>query len=68
MYKTLAVNKNRKPKSSYEFRGKEYLDTRRKTGISYRYFSNECLNSFEFSSHLKKEDGVFCLTCVVFSM
>ena len=56
----------RKPESSYQFPGREFTDTRRKSGLSVRFCKHEWLEKYDFLTYSKSQDGLYCIVCMLF--
>lgn len=60
------VIKNRKPPQSYQFPGTEYRDKRCTSGTMKRRCRHEWLSKFPFLAYSKSQDGLYCVSCVLF--
>ena len=58
--------KNRVPPESVSFPLKAYKDKQRKAGIRWRCCQHQWFTQFEFICCDEKEDGLFCLACLLF--
>ena len=54
------------PEKSYKFPGKKYNDCKRKDGSYMRYCNRDWLTEFTFLSYSRTQDGLYCLSCVLF--
>ena len=56
----------RVPEQSFKFPGRQYNDSKRKRGTYTRYCNREWLNEFKFLLYSKAQDGLYCLSCILF--
>ena len=63
----LKLIEERMPEQSFKFPGKHYKDSKRKGGTYVRYCNRDWLTEFPFLAYSKSLDGLFCLSCVLFS-
>ena len=58
--------KNRVPPESLSFPLKVYKDKQKKAGVRWRCCQHQWFTQFEFICYNEKEDGMFCLACLLF--
>ena len=54
------------PEQSFKFPGRQYNDSKHKSGVYTRYYNCDWLSEFQFLSSSKSQDGLYCLSCILF--
>ena len=63
----LSLINHRKPMSNnFQVPTREYKDKSKKNGVSVRTCHMEWLDTYDYLAYSQKEDGLYCLSCVLF--
>lgn len=57
---------NRMPSASFKFPPKTYKDKGKRSGEAKRHCKLEWLEIFTYTAYSRKQDGIYCLPCVLF--
>lgn len=62
----LKLVKNRVPRPEDVMPAKEYKDSKRASGVYTRHCKHGWFSLFDFACYSERENGIFCLPCVMF--
>ncbi|XP_071821470.1 52 kDa repressor of the inhibitor of the protein kinase-like [Apostichopus japonicus] len=62
----LRLMENRCPHPQFKFPSREFKDKRKESGRAKRYCQHDWFSKFPFLCYSTKEDGLYCLPCVLF--
>lgn len=60
--------KDRRPPASFTFPTKDYPDKKKKSGVRKRSCQHKWFSQFDFISYSTKENGLYCLACLLFAV